>query len=100
MLKNVVFECGQKYIVCLERKICNCGRFQIDEIPCAHAFAIFKKKNIIDIHLYCSKYYKPVALANTYDVSIVLMSDKEDWSTPEFVLKEIVLSPGYKRLAG
>ncbi|XP_049410439.1 uncharacterized protein LOC125873580 [Solanum stenotomum] len=71
-----------------------------DEIPCAHAFAIFKKKNIIDIHLYCSDYYKLVALANTYEVPIVLMPDKEDWSAPEFVLEEIVLSPRYKRLAG
>ncbi|XP_015163457.1 uncharacterized protein [Solanum tuberosum] len=95
-----VFECGRKFIVCLERKICNCGRFQIDEIPCAHAFVVFKKKNIIDIHSYCSDYYKPAALENTYEVPMVPMPDKEDWSAPEFVLEEIVLPPRYKSLAG
>ncbi|KAH0670759.1 hypothetical protein KY290_026156 [Solanum tuberosum] len=73
-----VYECGRRYIICLERKICNCGRFQLDEIPCAHAFAVLKKKNIIDIHPYCSDYYKSTALANTYEVPMVPMPDKED----------------------
>ncbi|XP_069154609.1 uncharacterized protein [Solanum lycopersicum] len=47
---------------------------EVDEIPCAHAFAVFKKKNIIDIH----PYYKPVALANTYEVLMIPMPDRED----------------------
>ncbi|KAH0754614.1 hypothetical protein KY290_024884 [Solanum tuberosum] len=73
---------------------------ELDKIPCAHAFAVLKKKNIIDIHPYYSDYYKPAALANTYEVPMVPMPDKEDWSAPEFILEEIVLPPRYKRLAG
>uniref|UniRef100_M1DLZ8 Zinc finger containing preotein n=1 Tax=Solanum tuberosum TaxID=4113 RepID=M1DLZ8_SOLTU len=95
-----VYKCGRRCIVCLERKIYNCGRFQLDEIPCAHAFTILKKQNIIDIYPYCSNYYKPAALANTYEVLMVPMPDKEDWSALEFVLEEIILPPRYKRLAG
>ncbi|KAG5579700.1 hypothetical protein H5410_050327 [Solanum commersonii] len=68
---------GRRYIVCLERKIFNCGRFQLDEIPCAHTFAVLKKKNIIDIHPYCSDYYKSATLTNTYEVPMVPKSDKE-----------------------
>jgi len=83
-----VYEGGRRYIVCLERKICNCERFQLDKIPCAHAIAILKKKNIIDIHSYCSDYYKSAALANIYEVSMISMPDKEDWSASEFVLKK------------
>ncbi|XP_049399701.1 uncharacterized protein LOC125863719 [Solanum stenotomum] len=75
-----VYEGGRRYIVCLERKNCNCGRFQLDEIPCAHTIAVMKKKNIIDIHPYYSDYYKPAALANTYEVSMVPMPDREDWT--------------------
>ncbi|XP_027773525.1 uncharacterized protein LOC107017068 [Solanum pennellii] len=39
-----VYETGRRYIVCLERKVCSCGRFQLDEIPCSHAIAVLKKK--------------------------------------------------------
>ncbi|KAH0651613.1 hypothetical protein KY290_032524 [Solanum tuberosum] len=95
-----VYEGGRRYIVCLERKNCNCGRFQLDEIPYAHTIAVLKKKNIIDIHPYYSDYYKPTALANTYEVSMVPMPDREDWTVPEFVLEEIVMPPRYRRLAG
>ena len=69
----------RKHIVCLERKICNCGRFQVDEIPCAHAFVVFKKKNLIDVHTY----YKPAVFANTYEVLMIPMPDREDWSAQE-----------------
>ncbi|WMV11250.1 hypothetical protein MTR67_004635, partial [Solanum verrucosum] len=95
-----VYKGGRRYIVCLERKICNCGRFQHDEIPCTHAIVIVKSKNITKIHPYCSDYYKPIALANTYEVPMILMPDKDDWSVLEFVLEEIVLPPRYKRMPG
>ncbi|TMW99796.1 hypothetical protein EJD97_001945, partial [Solanum chilense] len=54
-----IYETERRYIVCLERKVCSCGRFQLDEIPCAHAI-------ILD------------ALAKTYEISMVPMPDKAD----------------------
>ncbi|KAH0675294.1 hypothetical protein KY285_023095 [Solanum tuberosum] len=95
-----VYEAGRRYIVCLERKICTCGKFQHDEIPCEHAIAVLKHKNVTDLHLYCSDYYKPDALEKTYEVAMVPMPDKEDWTVPDYVLDEIVLPPRYRRLAG
>ncbi|KAH0776309.1 hypothetical protein KY290_007720 [Solanum tuberosum] len=95
-----VYEGGIRYIVCLERKNCSCGRFQYDEIPCAHAMAVFKKKYIKDVHPYCSDYHKPDALANTYAVSMESMPDKSDWTVPESVLEEVVLPPRYKKMPG
>ncbi|XP_055826013.1 uncharacterized protein LOC129894370 [Solanum dulcamara] len=74
-----VYESGRRYIVCIERKTCNCGRFQLDEIPCPHAIAVLKSKNIADMHPYCSDYYKLEALANTYELPMVSMPDKKDW---------------------
>ncbi|KAH0729549.1 hypothetical protein KY289_000737 [Solanum tuberosum] len=94
-----VYEAGRRYIVCLERKVCSCGRFQLDEIPCAHAIAVLKDKNVTDMYSYCSNYYKSDAIAKTYEISIVPMSDKEDWSVPDNVVAEIVFPPRYKRLA-
>ncbi|WMV07521.1 hypothetical protein MTR67_000906, partial [Solanum verrucosum] len=95
-----VYEDGRRYIVCLEQKVCTCERFQLDEIPCAHAIAVLKHKNIINMHPYCSDYYKPNALEKTYEVAMVPMPDKEDWSVPDYVLYEIVLPPRYRRLVG
>ncbi|XP_049349455.1 uncharacterized protein LOC125814026 [Solanum verrucosum] len=80
-----VYEAGRRYIVCLERKVCSCERFQLDEIPCAHAIVVLKEKNVKDMHPYCSDYYKPDALAKTYEIPMVPMPDKEDWSAPEDV---------------
>ncbi|TMW80964.1 hypothetical protein EJD97_013225, partial [Solanum chilense] len=54
-----IYEAGRRYIVCLERKVCYCGGFQLDEI-------------------HCSDYYKPDALAITYEIPMVPMSDKAD----------------------
>ncbi|KAG5600348.1 hypothetical protein H5410_031718 [Solanum commersonii] len=95
-----MYEGGIRYIVCLERKNCSCGKFQHDEIPCAHAMDVFKKKNITDVHPYCSDYYKPYALANTYAVHMEPMPDKNDWTIPESVLEEVILPPRYKRMVG
>ncbi|XP_049391541.1 uncharacterized protein LOC125855945 [Solanum stenotomum] len=95
-----VYQAGRRYIVCLERKICTCGRFQLDEIPCEHAITVLKQKNVTDMHPYYSDYYKPDALEKTYEVAMVSMPDKEDWTVPDYVLDKIVLPPRYRRLAG
>ncbi|XP_069154987.1 uncharacterized protein [Solanum lycopersicum] len=95
-----VYEGGIRYIVCLNRKNCSCGRFQHDEIPCAHAMAFLKKNNIKDVHPYYSDYYKPDALANTYAVPMEPMSDKSDWTVSESVLEEVVLPPRNKKMPG
>ncbi|WMV27025.1 hypothetical protein MTR67_020410, partial [Solanum verrucosum] len=95
-----VYESGIRYIVCLERKTCSCGRFQHDEIPCTHAMVVLKKRNIKDVHPYCSDYYKHDALTNTYAVPIEPMPDKSDWIAPKCVLEEVVLPPRYKKIPG
>ncbi|XP_055802155.1 uncharacterized protein LOC129871277 [Solanum dulcamara] len=93
-----VYESAIRYIVCLERKTCNCDRFQLDEIPCPHTIAVLKSKNITDMHLYCSDYYKPEALAITYEFPIVPMPDKKDCSILKEILEEFILPPTYKRM--
>ncbi|XP_004244925.1 uncharacterized protein [Solanum lycopersicum] len=95
-----VHEAGRRYIVCLERKTCTCGRFQHDEIPCTHAIAVLKHENVTNLHPYCSDYYKPYALEKMYEVAMVPMPDKEDWNIPDYVLDEIVWPPRYRRLFG
>ncbi|KAH0635986.1 hypothetical protein KY285_035670 [Solanum tuberosum] len=95
-----IYEAGRRYIVCLERKVCSCETFQLDEIHCAHAIAVLKDKNVTNMHPYCSDYYKLDALVKSYEIPMVPMPDREDWTVADNVIAETVFPPRYKRLAG
>ncbi|XP_047270431.1 uncharacterized protein LOC124899566 [Capsicum annuum] len=71
-----VYEEGRKYIVRLDNRTCNCGRFQLDEIPCAHAIAVLKSKHVKKMKPYCSDYYKKETLVKTYEMPLCPMPDK------------------------
>lgn len=58
------------------------------------------KKIVTDMNAYCSDCYKLVALGNAYEVPMVSMPDRQDWTAPKHVLEKIVLLPKYKRLPG
>ncbi|XP_069155802.1 uncharacterized protein [Solanum lycopersicum] len=94
------YEAGRRYIICLERKICSCERFQLEEIPCGHAITVLKEKNVKDMHPYCSDYYKPDALVKTYEIPKIPMSDKIDWSSPKNMIDETVYPLRHIRLYG
>ncbi|XP_047258951.1 uncharacterized protein LOC107851978 [Capsicum annuum] len=91
-----------KYIIDIDRGTCNCGQYQIDEIPCAHVIVILKSKNIDvkEYGCYCSELYRPNTIVKTYELPIVTMLDMKDWNIPQFVDDEEVLPPKYKRPLG
>ncbi|KAG5616262.1 hypothetical protein H5410_016086 [Solanum commersonii] len=69
---------GKTYIVCLEKMTCSCNRFQVDGIPCAHA-------------------WRPETILKTYEVPVYHLPDKSEWNIPEHIATEVVLPPKYKR---
>ncbi|XP_047257432.1 uncharacterized protein LOC124889541 [Capsicum annuum] len=87
------------YIVYLEKKTRTCHRFQIDEVLCAHAYAVLKSKHF-EADDYCSNLYKPVAVLGTYEIPLLPLPDKSTWEIPNFILSEIVLPSKYKRPPG
>ncbi|XP_016558900.1 uncharacterized protein LOC107858659 [Capsicum annuum] len=92
-----VYDSGRRYIVDIERDTCNCGRYQIDEIPCPYGIAVLKSKNVDvkDYSRYFSELYRPQTIVKTYELPIVPMSDKKDWNVLGFVDDEEVLPPKY-----
>ncbi|XP_019238120.1 PREDICTED: uncharacterized protein LOC109218222 [Nicotiana attenuata] len=50
---------GRHYTICLLERKCSCGRFQVDELPCPHAWAVLKSKFLM-LEDYCSDYYTKV----------------------------------------
>ncbi|WMV54962.1 hypothetical protein MTR67_048347 [Solanum verrucosum] len=90
---------GKSFIVCLENKSCTCKRFQMDGIPCPHAWAVLNNKNMLP-DAYCSDFYKPKTVLKTYEVPVYPLPDVTEWNVPEHIAEEIVLPPRYKRPPG
>ncbi|XP_016438931.2 uncharacterized protein LOC107764860 [Nicotiana tabacum] len=97
-LYTVTDEWGN-YTVCMLEKKCVCGRFQIDELPCPHVWAVLKSKFLIPED-YCSNYYKPNSIVMTYDVPVYSLPDRNEWNIPAHVAEEVVLPPKWKRPPG
>ncbi|WMV35305.1 hypothetical protein MTR67_028690 [Solanum verrucosum] len=77
-------------------KTCTCRRFQMDEIPCSHVWAVLKKE-FLDL---CSDLYKPNTLLVTYINPITLLHDRIDWNVPAYIENEVVRPPKFKKLPG
>ncbi|XP_047262069.1 uncharacterized protein LOC124895689 [Capsicum annuum] len=73
-----VYNEGRKYRVCLDRRTCSYGRFQLDKITCEHAIAVLKSKHVVDMKPYCSEFYYSETLRKTYEESIFPMPDNKD----------------------
>nr|XP_016509684.1 PREDICTED: uncharacterized protein LOC107827124 [Nicotiana tabacum] len=87
---HTVNDRGSHYTVCLLERKCVCGRFQVDELPCPHAWAVLKSKFLMPKN-FCSNYYKSNFVVMTYDVSVIPLPDRNDWNIPAHVVEEVVL---------
>ncbi|XP_047261307.1 uncharacterized protein LOC124894831 [Capsicum annuum] len=89
-----------KALHCLNQgKKCSCNAFQIDEIPCAHAYAALEKKNF-EKGPCCFDLFKLKTVLKTYDVPIYPLPYIDDWIITGSILDEIVLPPEFKRPLG
>ncbi|XP_060180729.1 uncharacterized protein LOC132610450 [Lycium barbarum] len=96
---HTVIDEGRSFIVCIEKKTCSCKMFQVDEIPCPHAWVVLKMKNLT-VDSYCSNLYKPEIVMKTYDVPIYPLPNQSEWNVPIYISEEVVLPPRYKRPPG
>ncbi|XP_060201808.1 uncharacterized protein LOC132630234 [Lycium barbarum] len=84
---HTVIDEGRRFIVCIQKKTCSCKEFQMEEIPCPHAWAVLKKKNLTADN-YCSKIYKPETVMKTYDIPVYPLPDESEWKIPGYILEE------------
>ncbi|XP_019230588.1 PREDICTED: uncharacterized protein LOC109211506 [Nicotiana attenuata] len=94
-----VLDKGKQRMVFLKDRTCTCRRFQLDELPCAHAWAVLKYKYIDHIE-YCSVYYTTKYLLKTYEIPIYPVPDESTWEIPAKVLNEKVLPPDMTKTIG
>nr|XP_018628034.1 uncharacterized protein LOC104101474 [Nicotiana tomentosiformis] len=93
---HTVIDGVKRYIICLQNKICSCGQFQLDELPCAHALAALRHKNE-SYENYCSPYYTKESLLHTYEIPVDPLPDESKWNVPQHIAEEIVMPPTGKR---
>ncbi|XP_070008676.1 uncharacterized protein [Nicotiana sylvestris] len=96
---HTVNDGGRNYTVCMLERKCVCGRFQVDELPCPHAWVVLKSKFLMPEE-YCSNYYKSNTIVMTYDLLMYPLPSRNDWNIPEHVAEEVVLPPKWKRPPG
>nr|XP_016458686.1 PREDICTED: uncharacterized protein LOC107782324 [Nicotiana tabacum] len=89
---HMVNDEGRNYTVCLLDKTCSCGRFQVDELPCPHAWGVLKSKFLMPED-YCSDYYKPKSIIITYEVPVYPLPDRREWNIPAHISEEVILPP-------
>ncbi|XP_062089537.1 uncharacterized protein LOC133796073 [Humulus lupulus] len=58
--------------------------YQMDQLICAHAIAIFKEINQ-DPYQYCSQYYTKEAMVATYKEIIYPLGNEDTWQIPKHI---------------
>lgn len=83
----------------LQAKTCSCGKFQLIGLPCEHALAACKNRNINPYTL-CCKYYSNEAWLNCYAETIYPVGNEEDWEIPDAIKTIVVTPPSEKKMPG
>ncbi|XP_070030014.1 uncharacterized protein [Nicotiana sylvestris] len=71
----------------------------MDELPCPHAWAVLKNRQLKPDQ-YCSFYYKKDKLLRTYEFPVNPMPDESLWVIPTEVLEDVVLPPKWRKNTG
>ncbi|KAH0699024.1 hypothetical protein KY284_013239 [Solanum tuberosum] len=96
---HTITDGAKRFTVCLNTRMCSCGRFQHDEIPCSHALAAIRHRNKHRDD-YCSAYYSNKNYQDTYAIPIEPLSCESTWGVPSHVLEEVVLPPITRKQPG
>ncbi|XP_060216251.1 uncharacterized protein LOC132643737 [Lycium barbarum] len=75
----------RRFIINLSNKTCSCRMFQLDEIPCPHAWAVIKQKSLV-VDDYCSDLFKPETVVKTYNIAVDPLPDQREWKIPKDIL--------------
>ncbi|XP_062089137.1 uncharacterized protein LOC133795697 [Humulus lupulus] len=98
ILYHVVVEDKGNFLVNQMEKTCECKRFQQDEIPCAHAIAVFAKTRL-KTYDYVVDYNKTTTMKATYESIVHQLPNESEWTLPE-TLNKIVLPPKTRKPPG
>ncbi|KAL5549342.1 hypothetical protein UlMin_004573 [Ulmus minor] len=79
-------------VVDLQARTCSCRRFQLEQLPCAHAMIVIwhSKRDVYD---FCFEYYNSSTWKATYVEVVYPFPHQGDWVIPNEVCDVKVLPP-------
>ena len=98
-MKYQVIDGTSQYVIYLPTKVCSCRMWDILEIPCAHACAVFTMKHL-SIKSYVSPFYLSSTLSSIYRGVINHLGDHPQWQIPDYIMSIVILPPNVKRVVG
>ncbi|KAK2652403.1 hypothetical protein Ddye_012259 [Dipteronia dyeriana] len=90
---------GKLWTVDLARKTCTCDKFQMDHLPCSHALATARDRNM-DFTSMCADYYKTQTLTDKCSIPIIPVGHPSTWIVPSDITERVVLNPISRRQVG
>ncbi|KAH6786768.1 hypothetical protein C2S52_006320 [Perilla frutescens var. hirtella] len=69
----------RSFLIDLQMKTCECGEFQLDQIPCSHAAAAIRSARH-EIYDYVDMNYKQVTLYLAYHEHVCSVPHQEEWT--------------------
>lgn len=68
------------------------NRFQMDQLPCAHAIVVLQKVNH-DPYDYCSSYYTKESMIAAYKELVYPVGKKDTWEIPDDIKARTMYPP-------
>ncbi|KAL5562360.1 hypothetical protein UlMin_032107 [Ulmus minor] len=87
-----VLEGDKNGVVDLHARTCSCRRFQLEQLPCAHAMIAIRHSKR-DVYDFCFEYYNSSTWKATYAGVVYPLPHQGDWVIPNEVRDVKVLPP-------
>ncbi|KAL0551962.1 hypothetical protein IC582_011055 [Cucumis melo] len=85
-----VKDLDKEEVVNLQTKECTCKEFQAEQLPCSHAIAAARDRNI-NVYSLCANYYTNECLLAAYAEAVYPVGNQSDWKTSEDYVHMTVL---------
>ncbi|KAL0533306.1 hypothetical protein IC582_030119 [Cucumis melo] len=86
-------------VVNLQTKECTCKEFQAEQLPCSHAIAAARDRNI-NVYSLCANYYTNECLLTAYTEAVYPVRNQSDWKTSEDYVHMTILPPKVVKRVG
>ncbi|KAL4016972.1 hypothetical protein IC575_024643 [Cucumis melo] len=94
-----VKDLDKEEVVNLQTKECTCKEFQAEQLPCSHAIAAARVRNI-NVYSLCANYYTNECLLVAYAEAVYPVGNQSDWKTSEDYVHMTVLLPKVVKRVG
>ncbi|KAL0548902.1 hypothetical protein IC582_013379 [Cucumis melo] len=94
-----VKDLDKEEVVNLQTKECTCKEFQAEQLPCLHAIAAARDRNI-NVYSLCANYYTNECLLAAYAEAVYPVGNQSDWKTSEDYVHMTVLPPKVVKRVG